>query len=181
MAGEFPEIKKKLTEHLRRLEEELSKIRGGRANPALLEDIVVDLYESKQPIKALGSISVRDSQTIVIEPWDENSLEPIAKSITKSQNGLQAVVDGERVRVPFPPLSQERREEFIRFAAQKTEEMRIQLRRLRDNELKELKNQEDISKDDFFRAKKKIDELFKEYSSKIDKLKENKEKELASI
>jgi len=182
--SDFPDVEKKLKEQLARLEQELVKIRSDRAHANVVEDIIVEHYGTKQPIKALGTIGMLGPQVLIVEPWDKDALEAIAGAITKSQNGLTALVDGDRVRVPFPPLSQERRDEFVKFAAQIAEEARVQLRRTRDEERKELIEQErkkEISKDDLFRAKEKLDKLFKEYSDKIDEKKSAKEKELSTI
>lgn len=181
---DFPNLEQKLNESLDYLKGQLREIRGGRAQAGIIENIIVDYYGVKQPLKALGSISTLDAKTLIIEPWDKNTLEPIANAITKSENGLQAVVEGERIRVPFPSLSEERRGEFIRLADKKTEETRIKLRRLRDEERKGLQQQErnkEISEDDLFRSKEKLEELFKEHFDKIEKLKEAKEKELSTV
>ncbi len=181
---DFPEVEKKLKSKLANLEDELRKIRTVRASAEIIEDISVDFYGSKNPVKSLGTIRSLGPQALVVEPWDKSALEPIASAITKSQSGLQAIVEGDRVRVPFPPLSSERRAELARLVSRKTEDEKIQLRQIRDDELKELKNQEragGASKDDFFRAKKQIDDLFKDYFDKIDRLREQKEKELSSI
>ena len=110
--AEFPNVEKKLDEQIERIKNEFTKIRSGRAHAGVIEDITVDYFDVKQPLKALGSIGSLGPQTLIVEPWDKNALEVIAGAITKAQNGLQAVVDGDRVRVPFPPLSKERREEF---------------------------------------------------------------------
>lgn len=180
--SEFPDVTKKLDVALQSLAEELAKIRSGRVTPALIEDIAVDYYGVKQPVKALGTIGLLDARTLTVEPWDRNFLEPIANAITKSPQGVQGVVDGNRVRIVFPPISKERREEFIRLASKKAEETRVRLRQIRDNELKELKSDEKngkIGKDDFFRAKESLEKMFKDYFDKIDSLKEAKEKELS--
>ena len=184
MNKEFLEVENKIKERLEYFNSELQKIRGGRASANTIEDIVVDYFGSKQPVKALGSIGSLDAQTLVVEPWDKNSAEAIATAITKSQNGLFAVVDGDRVRVPFPSLSQERREEFIRLVGNKTEEAKVQLRRLRDGEIKNLKKQEEakeISKDYFLQSRDKLDEMFKKYAGQMEEKRAVKEKELSQI
>lgn len=178
------ETEKKIQPHIDFLKEELAKIRTGRANASLIEDIQAEVYGQRQPIKALGTIRSLDPQTLVIEPWDKGSVEPIANAITKEQNGLNAVPEGERIRVPFPPLSQERRQEFVKQATKKAEETKIKLRQLRDEVMKDLEQQEkggDISEDEKFRTKKKLEETFKKYNDQIDELKEKKEKELSSV
>ena len=181
--AEFPEVTKKLEDAIKNLAEELSRIRSGRVTTALIEDISVDYYGARQPVKTLGTIGSLDARTLVVEPWDKNALEPIANAITKSPQGVQGIVDGNRVRINFPPLSKERRDEFIRFAGKKAEETRVRLRQVRDDELRELKKDEKngkIGKDDFFRAKDRFEKMFKDYFDKIDSIKEAKEKELSS-
>ncbi len=184
MSKSFPEVEKSINERLDNLKKELRKIRTGRANPSIIEEIMVDYFGVKQPVKSLGSISSLGPQTLTVSPWDKKALEPISSAITKSQNGLQAVVDGDKVRIPFPPLSEERREEFIKFTNKKAEETRVQLRQLRDDEMKELKNQKDkgdIGEDDFFRAKERLEKLFKDYDNAINEVVSAKEKELSTI
>ncbi len=180
---EQQEVEKKIEGHLAFLKEELTKVRTGRANASLIEDIQVDYYGAKQPLKGLGTIRSLDPQTLVVEPWDKGAVEAIAGAITKAQNGLSAVAEGERVRIPFPPLSEERRKEFIRLAGQKTEETKIKLRQLRDEAMKDLEQQEKagkIGEDEEFRRKEKLEEIFKKNTKTIDELKDAKEKELAA-
>lgn len=173
----------KIESLLHYLKEELSKIRTGRANSSIVEDIQVECYGSRQPIKALGTIRSLDPQTLVIEPWDKNSIEAIASAITKAQNGLSAVPEGERVRIPFPPLSEERRKEFIRLSSARAEDTKIALRKLRDETMKELERAEkakEISEDEQFRQKERCELKFKDANATIENLKDQKEKELSS-
>jgi len=181
---DFPNLEKKIKERIDHLNGELQKIRSGRAHPGVIEDILVDYFGAKQPVKALGSIRILGPQTLAIDPWDKNALDPIASAISKAENGLQAVVDGNSVRVPFPSLSEERRGEFVKLIGNKAEDTKIQLRQLRDEELKELKEQKtkgQTGEDDFFRAKEKLEKIFKENFNKIDETRENKEKEILTI
>ena len=176
------DVQKKIESHMGFYKEELTKIRTGRANASLIEDIQVEYYGVRQPLKGLGAIRSLDPQTLVVEPWDKGSIQAIANAITKEQSGLNAVPEGERVRIPFPPLSEERRKEFIKFAGQKAEETKIRLRQLRDEAMKDIERQEkagEIGEDEKFRQKEKLDELFKKTTKTIEDLKEAKEKELA--
>jgi len=178
------DLEQKLKEILNYFLEQLQEIRAGRAHAGVIENIMVDSYGTKQPVKALGSISLQDARTLIVDPWDKGSLEDIANAITKSQNGLNAVVDGDKIRVPFPSLSEERRTEFIRLADKKTEETKIKLRRLRDEEMKSLQRAEkdkEISKDELFRTKEKLEKTFKEYTEKIEEERTRKTKELSTL
>jgi len=177
------EVENSIDLHISKLKEELAKIRTGRANASLIEDIQVDCYGTRQPVKALGSIRSLDPQTLVVEPWDKGSIEAIAGAISKAQNGLSAVPEGERVRIPFSPLSEERRNEFVRLAGQRAEETKISLRHLRDENMKALERAQkegDISEDEKFRNKEKLEEIFKKASGNIDELKQKKEVELSN-
>ena len=181
---EQKDVEKKIEGHMDYLKEELAKIRTGRANASIIEDLQVDCYGSKQPLKGLGTIRSLDPQTLVVEPWDKGAVQAIANAISKAQNGLNAVPEGERVRIPFPTLSEERRKEFIKFAAVKAEEVKIRLRQVRDETMKELEREEKagtISEDEKFRQKEKFEELFKKNTKTIEEFKEAKEKELSTI
>jgi ribosome recycling factor len=182
--SEFPEIDKKLSTALGSLDEEFRRIRTGRPQAGMIEDIAVDYYGTHTPIKGLGTISVLDAQTLMVEPWDKNALEAIAGAIEKSGTGLRAVVTGDRVRVPFPALSEERRREFIKLASKKAEETKVRVRQIRDEEMKELNRREkdkEIGEDEKFRTKEKLERIFKEHSDKIEQLLKKKEQELLSI
>ena len=182
--SEFPDVDKKLAGAMGFLDEELRRIRSGRPQAALIEDVLVDYYGTKTPIKGLGTIAVLDAQTLIVEPWDKSALEAIAGAITKSGAGLQAVVTGEKVRVPFPALSEERRREFIKIASKKVEEAKVRIRQIRDEEMKELNRREkdkEIGEDEKFRTKEKLEKLFKDHTDKIDQNLKKKEQELLSF
>ena len=177
-------LEQKLKTALDHLGEELRKIRNGRPQAGMIEDILVEYYGTKTPLKGLGTIAVLDGQTLMVEPWDKNALEAIAGAIAKSGAGLQAVVTGDKVRVPFPPLSEERRREFIKIASKKVEEAKVRIRQIRDEEMKELNRREkdkEIGEDEKFRTKEKLEKLFKDHTDKIDQNLKKKEQELLSF
>ena len=116
---ETQEFKSKLKEVVGYLTNELLKIRSNRASPALVEDILVEYFGNKTPIKSMASISSLDARTLVIEPWDKNALEPIAKAIANASIGAQPIVDSKSVRLSLPQLTQERRQELAKLVSQK--------------------------------------------------------------
>ena len=178
--SDISDFKTKLKESSGFLSSELAKVRSGRATPAVVEDVVVDYYGAKTTLKGLAGISTPDARTLVIEPWDKNALEAIAKAITQSL-GSQPVVDGIIIRVNLPPLTQERRLELIKSVAQKVEEARVKSRRLRDEAIKSLQLLEKdgrISEDAKFRQKEEIEKVMKEHMEEMEELREKKEKEL---
>lgn len=175
---EIPDFKNKLKEVSNFLSSELSKIRSGRATPALVEDILVDYFGAKTPIKGLAGISSLDARTLVIEPWDKNAVESIAKAIAGAGIGSQPIVNGNAIRVALPQLTEERRKELIKIVSQKMEEAKIRARRLRDEAVKDI--QQEKSEDIKFRKKEEIEKTMKENNQVLDELKNKKEKELMS-
>ena len=173
---ETQEFKSKLKEVTAFLAGELSKVRSNRASPALVEDISVDYFGNKTPIKGIASISSLDARTLVIEPWDKSALEPIAKAIANASIGAQPIVDSKSVRLSLPQLTQERRQELIKLVSQKMEEAKIRARRLRDDAVKSA--QQEKSEDIKFRKKDEIEKAMKENNQALEDLKSKKEKEL---
>lgn len=176
-------FKTKLKESSGFLAGELAKIRSGRATSAVVEDVVVDYYGAKTPLKSLASISTPDARTLVVEPWDKNAVEAIAKALAQSSLGSQPVVDGTAIRISLPPLTQERRLELIKLVAQKVEEARVKSRRWRDEAIKSLQQQEKdgrISEDAKFRQKEEIEKAMKEHMEGLEEMRKKKEQELMS-
>lgn len=171
-------FKNKLKEISGFLSTELGKIRSNRASPALVEDVQVEYYGSRMPVKGLASISSPDSRTVVIDPWDKKALDVIAKALSQAGLGAQPVVDGATVRISLPQLTQERRQELIKIVSQKVEEAKIRARRLRDDAIKEI--QQEKSEDVKFRMKEEIEKAMKENANQLEEIKSKKEKELLS-
>ena len=170
------DFKNKLKETAGFLAAELSKIRSSRASPALVEDILVDYYGAKTQLKGLASISSADARTIVVEPWDKNAVEPIFKALSQGGLGAQPIVDGSKIRISLPPLTQERRLEMVKQVSQKTEEAKIRARRARDEAVKSI--QQEKSEDIKFRKKEEIEKAMKENNQTLEDLKTKKEREL---
>ncbi len=168
-------------EHLR---QDLAGVRTGRANPALVENVSAEVYGTKMPLIQLATISVPDPRQLVVTPFDPNNTTSIAKAIQATNLGLSPVVDGQIIRLSFPPLSAERRQEYIKLARQKLEMGRIQIRQLRHEAMVKVEEQEEkgeIGKDEKERREKEIQKTTDEMMEKIEEMGEAKEKELLQV
>jgi len=174
--GVFAEI-------FKRFEEELKKIRAGRANPAILEHILVESYGAKLPINNLAMISIVDQRSVVIKPWDKSNLPAIEAAIKKEGIGAGMVAEGDQVRIIFPPLTEERRRDLIKSVGRFAEETKIQLRQHRDEIWKTIQEQSRlgrISEDQKFSQKERMEKMVGEYNDKISGAAKKKEEELIS-
>lgn len=163
---------------------ELSKLRVGRATPAMVEDLEVECYGSRMPIKQLANITAPQPRLIIIQPWDKSILEDIKKAISQSSLGVSPVIDGEVIRVNIPPLSEERREELVKILRDRMEEARISIRHKREEAWKEVQESEragEIPEDDKFKAKDKLQDLVDEYNKKIEEIGKKKEGEIMRV
>lgn len=166
------------------LKGEISTLRTGRATPALVEDITVTAYGTKQPLKAVASISVLDAKTIAIEPWDKSVVQAIESAINNSQLGINPVNDGTMIRLPLPELTSERRQELIKVLHQKLEQARITVRKVREDVRKALDKAEDggeISEDEKFKLQDDLESLVKEYNEEIKTIGAEKETDIQKV
>ncbi|MFP4459224.1 MAG: ribosome recycling factor [Candidatus Zixiibacteriota bacterium] len=176
--------KKKMDKTYGVVQSEFSKLRTGKASPALLEDLPVEVYGQAMPIKQLASITVPDARMIVVQPWDKGTMEPIEKAIQKSDLGLNPQNDGNIIRVHIPPLSEERRQELVKVAHRIAEEGKVAIRSIRRDTIDTLKQKEkekDISEDFRYKGEKDIQKITDEETDKIDKALEEKEQEILKI
>lgn len=168
------------------LSDELSKLRVGRAVPSLIEDIKVEAYAGSEamPIKELGSVSVPDSQSITVAPWDKSVLKKIEDAIRNSGRGLNPINEGEQIRVPVPPLTEDRRREMSKEVSKIVEQAKIRVRTLRQDVIKSVEEQEDngvISEDDLARQKKEIEADIKKTNDELDEMGATKSTEIMKI
>lgn len=178
---DFGDLKNKSKEVESWLSKEFSVIRTGRANSAILDFVQVEAYGSKMAIKELANIIVEDSRTIKIEPWDMSVGKGIEKAITTSNLGLSVAPFDKGLRVIFPELTAERREQFIKVVGQKLEEAKVSLRGLRDKTSKMIDEKEKaggMGEDDKFRLKDEMQKIIDEGNAKLQELAEKKEKEI---
>ena len=177
-------LKPKMQEVTEKLEENLRPIRTGKANSALVENILVSYYGTKTPLKQMANISTPDASLIVIQPWDANSLGDIEIAITNSEIGINPTNDGRAIRLSLPPMTAERREELVKMIHKTAEECRIALRNLREEawkDAKKLETDKQLTEDDKYAAEKELNKLIEEYNSKINQIIETKEQELRTI
>lgn len=173
--------KKELDKVVDFFKKEMQQVRSGSASPVLVEDIVVDCFGSKLPLKQLASISCPEPRQILIQPWTNEYVGAIEKALMQSDLGTSPIADGHSIRINLPPLTGEFRDKLIKQISQKAEESYQTLRRWRDETWKEVQdkfNQKLISEDDKFRAKDELQKVIDEYHKKIEELKERKEKEI---
>lgn len=171
----------KAVEHLK---QEISSLRIGRATPALVEDIIVEAYGAKQPLKALASISVSDAKTLTVDPWDKNLIPIVETAIGHSQLGINPVNDGKLIRLPLPELTQERRVELIKILHQKLEQARIAIRKVREDirrQIEKAEKDKEIAEDEKFKMQDVLEKLVKESNDKVKEIGEDKEKEINTV
>lgn len=168
---------------LNHIREDLSQIRTGRATPELVEEILVKAYESESPVKNLANISVIDAKTINIQPWDKSIVENIGKGISTANLGFSPIVEGDRVIVKIPDLTEERRSEYVRIMKDRIEDGRIAVRQVRQKYMKDIdeKEKSGMSEDEADRLRDEYEKIVKEANAEIEQIKDDKEKELMTI
>lgn len=177
-------FKSKLQELTNKFSQEIKSLRTGRATTSLIEDVAIDAYEQRTPLKHLASLSVRPPNFVIVEVWDETVIPSIESSLSKSGISLTVSREGKLLRVSFPPLSQEQRENLAKVLSQKREEVRIIARRIRDDFLKDIRqklHEKKISEDEHFRQKEGVDKEMKNFEEKLTELFKQKEKEILIV
>ncbi|HET9279548.1 MAG TPA: ribosome recycling factor [Flavitalea sp.] len=165
------------------LEVELVKVRAGKANPNLVDGLVVDYYGTPTPISQVGNISVADARTLTIQPWEKNMLQPIERSIIAANIGITPQNDGNMIRLFMPPLTEERRKELVKRAQVEGEHSKVAIRSIRRDSMEHIKKlqknglSEDVCKD----AEKQVQEITDKYISLVDKHLASKEKEIMTV
>lgn len=178
------ELKKSLSEAIEFFKLELAKIRTGRATPSLIEDLSIEVYGSKMKLKEVGSISVPESQLIVVSPWDKSQIPLISKAINNSDLNLNSSFDSEKVRVPIPPLSEERRSELAKLVTAKLESCKSTIRNIRNDIMKSIDrdfSDKKISEDEKFSFKEEADKIIKEFSDQAEDISSDKKKSLMEL
>lgn len=174
----------KMTKSVNALANEYSSIRAGRANPAVLDKVLVEYYGAPTPVTQLAAVSVPEARTLLIQPWDKTALKGIEKAIQTSDIGINPQNDGSTVRLVFPPLTEERRRELVKGVYKYAEEAKVAVRSIRRDamdKLKELKKKAEITEDDQKGLEKKLQELTDKYCKEIDELSAKKDKEIMEI
>ena len=175
------ETKERMAKTITDLENELKRVRTGRASLSLLDGIRVDYYGTQTQLNQMASLSVPESRLIVIQPWDVSAIKDIEKAILKSDLGLTPSSDGKLIRISIPPLTEERRKELVKVVSKMCEEHKIAVRNIRrdSNELlKGFKKDGNISEDDAFKGQDSVQKITDGFVSRIDEIYKDKEKEI---
>lgn len=178
------DAQERMTKGIEALRRELSTIRTGRANPALVEHIRVDYYGTPTPLKQLATVMVPEARLLTIQPWDKGSLAAIEKAIQKSDLGLNPSSDGAVIRLVIPQLTEDRRKELVRVVHKKVEEGRVAIRNIRRDAhelLRDFRREKEISEDQEFNAQEELQKVTDRFIADADKLGEEKEKELLEV
>ena len=180
----FADTKEKMTKAVGHLQSDFSAIRTGRASPALVEHLRVDYYGSEVPMQQIAGFNVPEARLLVITPYDKNALRAIEKAIQNSDLGINPSNDGNVVRLSFPPLTEERRKDFVKAAKHKAEEARVAVRNVRRaarHDVEALEKDGDISSDELERAEKELEKVTHDYVAEIDRMLQHKEQELLEV
>ncbi len=178
------ELKEAITKAEAALKREIAKLRTGRASPALLDSVKVDYYGAITPLSQMATVSVPEPRLLTVKPWDKGAMQLLDKAIRESNLGLNPQSDGDIIRVPVPPLSEERRRDLVKLAKKYGEECKVAIRKARHdamNLLDQLKKDGDASEDDVERAKKKVEDVVKDGTHAVDTLTAAKEKEILQV
>lgn len=164
--------------------EEAGTLRTGRANPAIVEGLLVEYYNAKTPLKQMASISIPEPRQIVISPWDKGAMTQIEAAVRESDLGINPVNDGSVIRITLPALTEERRRELVKTLNSRAEEARISIRGAREEAWKEIQEAEKeglIGEDDKFRGKDDLQKVVDEYNAKLETFREKKEGEIMTV
>lgn len=177
----YQEARDKMAKSIDALNNELKRVRTGRASLSLLDGIRVDYYGTPTPLNQVASLSVPESRLITVQPWDASAIKEIEKAVLKSDLGLTPANDGKMIRIAIPPLTQERRKELVKVVNKTCEEYKVAVRNVRRdcNELiKGLKKDGDVAEDEAFKAQEQVQKITDEHIRKIDDIYKRKEKEI---
>ena len=182
--SDYKEFESKMKKTCEALTAQLATIRAGRANAAVLDQIQVDYYGVPTPIQQVASISTPDPRSLVIQPWDGSVLKGIEKAILASELGINPQNDGRMIRLVFPPLTEERRKELAKQTKKYGEEAKVAIRNIRRDAIEKFKKQQkasEITEDELKMAEKDLQKMTDDSCKEIDKILDNKEKELMSV
>ena len=184
MDSSLLDAEERMEKALASLDREFGKLRTGRASTALVEGIRADYYGTPTPINQMASVSVPDSRTLTIQPWDKGGFAAVEKAILKSDLGLTPINDGKIIRISIPPLTEERRKELVKIARKYCEEAKIAVRNVRrdaNDALKKLEKDKEITEDDLKKAGDDVQKLTDRFVAEADKRCAAKEKEIMDI
>lgn len=178
------EAKSRMVKSIEVLQRDLAGIRTGRATPMILDNVKIDYYGTQTPLKQIATISAPEARLLIIQPWDNATLGDITKAIQKADLGLNPGSDGHIIRLPIPPLSEERRRDLVKSVHRRAEEGKVALRNIRRDSmdmLKDLEKEKEISQDEYKRAQNKLQEITDGFIAQIDQIAKDKEAELLEV
>lgn len=178
------DVESRMKKSIAALQKEFAAIRTGRANPAMFDSIRVSVYGTEMPLNQVATISCPEPRLVVIQPWDRGNLSEIEKAILKSDLSLNPSNDGNLIRIQIPDLTEERRKEYVKLARAKAEECRIAIRNIRrdgNDMIKDLEKEKEISEDDSKNALARIQKATDRFIEEIQKMTDNKEKEIMNL
>ena len=181
---DYTNLKERMEKTINNFSEKLSEVRAGRANPAILNKVKIDYYGTPTPINQVAGVSVPEARLIVIQPWDISVLKEIEKAILASDIGINPNNDGKVIRLAFPELNEERRKEIVKDIKKMAEDAKVAIRSIRREGIEEAKKEQkegNITEDDLKQAENEIQKLTDKHVEEIDKILENKEKEIMSV
>lgn len=184
MKETLKKCEERMTKRVDHLTVEYREIRAGRANPSILDRVMVDYYGAPTAINALAAVSVTEARTLTIQPWDASVLRGIERAILTSDIGINPQNDGKTIRLVFPPLTEDRRKEIVKDVAKMAEDKKVHIRNIRRDtieDFKKMKKNGDITEDDLKQAEKKVQDLTDKFVKSIDSLAAAKQKEVMSI
>lgn len=182
--NDYSAFETKMNKSISVYEAELASIRAGRANPAILDKVTVEYYGVNSPLTQIGTVSVPDARTILVQPWDASILGEVEKAILKSDIGITPNNDGKSIRLNFPPLTEERRKEIVKTVKKQGEECKIAIRSIRRDAIeffKAKKKASEITEDDLKGAEDDIQKMTDKYIKTIDDITAKKEKEVLEV
>ncbi len=166
------------------LQNNFTKIRTGRAHTSLLDHLQVEYYGSSVPLNQVSKINIDDPRTLSVTPWEKDMVKPIEKAIINSDLGLNPSTAGSVIRIPVPPMTEERRRDMVKIVRSEAESMRVAVRNIRrdaNNDLKMLEKEKEISEDEQHKAQDNVQKLTDQYIAEIDKILQDKESELMEV
>ena len=181
---DYTSLKERMEKSIGAYTEKLGEIRAGRANPAILNRITVEYYGVQTPINQVAGISVPEARTIMIQPWDQNVLKSIEKSILASDIGINPNNDGKVIRLNFPELTEERRKELVKEIKKIAEDAKVSIRSIRKDgmdDVKEMQKNSEITEDDKEKLENQIQKLTDKYVETIDEILDKKEKDIMNV
>ena len=174
----------KMEKSVEHLHSDFAAIRAGRANPAVLDKIMVDYYGAPTPINQLAAVSVTEARTLMIAPWDASVVSLIERAIQMSDLGINPQTDGKTIRIMFPPLTEDRRKDIVKDISNLSEDAKVSVRNIRRDcidKLKAMKKESLLTEDELKQGEKKAQELTDKYVKEIDKMSDKKQKEIMEI